>query len=248
VLFLVSVLIVISFVGRKLISKLPKYTNEILAGATALLAIATMFLAGAANRQLRIMENDQRPWVKVDTEIADSLVFWVGGPAIMPLRFVLANVGKSPAFNVRLASLGYLIFVGHNDPHKEQHEKCEWLRDQPLDNPARGSVLFPGDRVPWDQMGGAFTSGVAFSSTDIQKIPVREDKQRHLEIWIIGCADYIFGEAKLHHQTGFIYQLAQIIPREGMQPALTFGIVPQGTISPSQLRLFPSPSSGGQTD
>jgi hypothetical protein len=73
---------------------------------------------------------------------------------------------------------------------------------------------------------------------------VGEDDQRHLDIWIIGCADYVFfGEPKQHHQTGFIYRVGQIIPREGMQPALTFGIVPQGTIPPDRLRLFPSPSA-----
>jgi hypothetical protein len=215
------------------------YANEIATVATALLALGTFYLARDAGRQIRTMENDQRPWVKVEPEIAGRLEFIVGGFGNLPLRFTLTNVGKSPAFNVTVVPWGFLSFQGHNDPLKELRARCDWLRDQPLDNPARGSVLFPGDRVPWDQLG---VSAVGFSPDDIQKSVVQENDQRHLYIWIIGCADYMFGEPKQHHQTGFIYRLGQIIPREGMQPALTFGIVPQATVSRKQLRLWLNPA------
>jgi hypothetical protein len=216
------------------------YANPIAAVATALLALATLYLARDAGRQITIMEDDQRPWVKVETEIAGPLEFIIGGFGNLPLRFTLTNVGKSPAFNVTLVPWGFLVFQGHNDTHKEQRERCGSRRDQPLDNPARGSVLFPGDHLLWDQLGA---SGVGYSPDEIQKGLVDENGQRDLHIWIIGCADYVFGEPKRHHQTGFIYSLGRIIPREGMEPALTFGIVPQGTISRDQLRLFPSPSA-----
>jgi hypothetical protein len=222
----------------------PRFT----AFLTLLLALATAALAFVAYRQTRIMENDQRPWIKVEVEIASPLDFTVGGWGIMRLRLTLTNVGKSPAFNVRLAHWGFLNFEGHNDPHKEQRERCERFRGEPLDNPARGSVLFPGDHLPWDRMGGAFTSGIAFPPDEIRKGLVEENGLGHLNISIFGCADYVFSALRQHHQTGFNYSLAQIIPREGMPAALTFGIAPQGSISADQLCLFPSPSASGQTD
>jgi len=216
--------------------------------ATVILAMATAYLAWDADRQIGIMENDQRPWIKVETEIAGPFDFHAGGLANLPLRFTLTNVGKSPAFNIRLGAWGYLIFPGHNDPHKEQAQRCEWLRGQPLDNPARGSTLFPGDRVPWDQLGGAFTSGIGFTQDEILKGVVEENGLGRLNISFFGCADYVFGASRRHHQTGFIYNLALVVPREGMQPGLTFSIVPQGNISQDHLRLFLSPSASGQTD
>ena len=245
VLALFTLTVVICLLSWKVIAYIFKnfvvtYANTILAVATALLALATLNLARDAGRQITIMEDDQRPWVKVETEIAGPLEFIIGGFGNLPLRFTLTNVGKSPAFNFTLVPWGFLVFQGHDDPQKEQRERCGRWRDQSLDNPARGSVLFPGDHLVWDQLG---VRGVGFSPDEMQKGLVDENGQRDLHIWVIGCADYVFGEPKRHHQTGFIYSLGQIIPREGMEPALTFGIVPQGTISRDQLRLFPSPSA-----
>lgn len=221
--------------------------HQVTAFATLLLAFGTAWLARDASRQIGIMENDQRPWIKVETEIAGPLDF-THGFVYMPLRLTLANVGKSPAFNIRPGVWGSLAFSGHNDPQKEQAQTCARFRGEPLDNPARGFILFPGDRVPWEQMGGGHMSGVGFSPQDIQRNLVDENGRKVLGIWILGCVDYVFGEPTQHHQTGLIYSVGQIIPREGMEPALTFSIAPQGSIPSDKLRLILSPSGSGQTD
>jgi len=206
--------------------------------------------------QARIMENDQRPWIKLEVAISGPLQFIPLALqlheerhlATMPLHITLSNVGKSPAFNIQVGIWGYLIYPGHNDPNRNQTLSCEGIRTQPLDNPARGAVLFPGDSVPWDRAGGMFTSVVGFTPDEIRKVPADANGQRNLDVWIFGCADYILSDTKTHHQTGFMYRLAQITPREGMQPLLLFGVVSGVNIAADQLILVPSPSASGQTD
>jgi hypothetical protein len=114
------------------------------------------------------MENDQRPWIKVEAQISSPLDFTTNF-GTMRLRIILTNVGKSPAFNIQPAVWGFLVSAVHINPNKEQTHRCERLKQEPLDNAAKGFVLFPGDRIPWDQMGGEFTSGIGFSPQDIQR-------------------------------------------------------------------------------
>jgi hypothetical protein len=99
-------------------------------------------------------------------------------------------------------------------------------------------------------MGGAITSSLGFMPDDIQQGVFEENGEKQLVIWFFGCADYVFAASQQHHQTGFIYRIMQVTPREGMPSALTNIIVPrpQGRILPDQLRLFLSPSASGQTD
>jgi hypothetical protein len=169
------------------------------------------------------------------------------GLGILPIGFTFINVGRSPAFNTQLGVWGFLDFPGHTDLFGEQKERCERLRHQPFDNPARGMLLFPDEsRNEKDAaFGGSLVPGI--SETDIQRSGIANGK-KELDIWIYGCADYTYGVGEVHHQTGFVYRLGRIIDRPGMNAAISFGITRDTVIPADHLELFPSPSASGQTD
>jgi hypothetical protein len=166
--------------------------------------------------QLKAMEADQRPWIKIEATIAGPLTFFEPvGFADMPMHFMLTNVGHSPAFNVRLTAWSFLLSLNHHELEREWGERCENFKRTPLDNPARGMILFPCDQLPWDQ------SGIGLTPDDIKKNIIDEGGNKGLDVWIYGCADYVFGEPKAHHQTGFVYRLGHLIPSKGVM-ALSF--------------------------
>src|ERR1700732_824511 len=162
-------------------------------------------------RQLDAMEADQRPWIKIGPTIAGPLSFHEpAGFADMPIRFMLTNGGHSPAFNVQLTAWSFLLSLNHHDLETEWKERCENFKRTPLDNPARGMILFPSDQLPWSQ------SGIGLLPADINKYTIDEGGKKGLDVWIYGCADYVFGEPQAHHQTGFVYSLGHLIPSQGV--------------------------------
>jgi hypothetical protein len=193
-------------------------------------------------RQLDAMEADQRPWIKIEATIAGPLTFFEpAGFADMPMHFILTNVGHSPAFNVRLTAWSFLLSLNHHDLEREWEERCENFKRIPLDNPARGMILFPSDQMPWSQ------SGIGLTPDDINKNTIDEGGKKGLDVWIYGCADYVFGEPQAHHQTGFVYRLGHLTPGKGVI-ALSFRFEPHGTFPAESLTLSPSPSASGQTN
>jgi hypothetical protein len=192
--------------------------------------------------QLKAMEADQRPWIKIEATIAGPLTFFEPvGFAGMPMHFMLTNVGHSPAFNVRLTAWSFLLSLNHHDLEREWGERCENFKRTPLDNPARGMILFPSDQLPWDQ------SGIGLTPDDIKKNIIDEGGNKGLDVWIYGCADYVFGEPKAHHQTGFVYRLGHLIPSKGVM-ALSFRFEPHGTFPAESMTLTSSQSASGQTN
>lgn len=99
--------------------------------------------------QLDAMEADQRPWIKVEPNVGELPVDLTHGVGGLPFHanYKLTNTGHSPAFNVRVAPYSFVPTEGKYDMFAEQHERCEQSRTEPLDNWARGYILFPGDSV-----------------------------------------------------------------------------------------------------
>lgn len=197
---------------------------------------------GVMQNQLAVMVADQRPWIKVEATIAGPFTFFEpAGFADMPRHFTLTNVGHSPAFNVRLTAWSFLLSLNHHDLEREWEERCENFKRIPLDNPARGMILFPSDQMRWNQ------SGIGLAPDDINKNTIDEGGEKGLDVWIYGCADYVFGEPKAHHQTGFVYRLGHLTPSKGVM-ALSFRFEPHGTFPAESLTLSTSQSASGQTD
>ena len=214
--------------------------------------------ATAARDQVSIMIAERRPWLKIEperiiqyrstnypnlSEINDEF-----SRGFFDVVFKITNVGHAPAFNVQFHMWAFVPFEGHNDVLTEQHERCERLRKSPLDNPARGVIIFPGDHIIDTDLGmGGHLIG-AISIGDVKQ-STRERGHPSFMAHLYGCADYTFevGE-KHHHQTGMMYMLAHTFPREGLLDGISFGFDPSENMPGEAIKMYPLPSSSGQTD
>jgi hypothetical protein len=221
--------------------------NSVIAVGGIISAIIFYNQLSVMQGQLKAMETDQRPWIKVEAEISQGLQVH-GGDGILPTKFTLTNVGHTPAFNVQLEVWGFVSVPGV-DIMAEQKERCERVRNQPLDNPARGAILFPGDSMDPSRYSFGASLVPHFSPEDV-KNGLIDDGTGHktISFWVYGCIDYAFGTPARHHQTGFIYTVARLIDRPGLPQGMSLGIDPTEATPADHLRLFPSPSASGQTD
>lgn len=244
--------------------KIVRYTGWLQLYTLALF-VATLLLFSAAvvtaiilhntddkiNRQLGLMEADLRPWIKVETEVYQDLDLRQGSGAI-PIKFILVNVGKSPAFNVEILPRPFLLFDGHTDLFGEQKDLCKVARDErqnnsrDIINAGRGIFIFPNERIPWERFGGIIGTGPI--PDDLKKYSRTVDGKREIDLWIFGCVTYDFGRPDTVHQTGFVYRIARIISRQGLGSAMSFIINPDEIVPKDLLLLFPNPSADGVTN
>jgi hypothetical protein len=102
----------------------PLTVHHVIAVATLVWAFGTVWLAYNAYIQIEVMENDQRPWIKVDVKPINSFRFRPDGSGFLPLEITLSNVGRSPAFNIQPGAWGFLFTDKHRDIAQEQQERC----------------------------------------------------------------------------------------------------------------------------
>jgi hypothetical protein len=227
--------------------------TAVIMGLTISLSIDSNRQASTANEQFRIMKGqlaamqaDERPWLRVEVTPGDLLTF--GTSAVEPFpdlmfgpHVKITNVGKSPAFNAQLVLLGYAITPNHSDPYAGQKEACDRERSTPLDNPARGHVLFPGDF--FDEGAGIGKYIVGFMGpTNVNFFTKEKDGSLSIVFYVIGCADYAFGDPPNHHQTGFVYEVYRMTSTSG-QPTFDNRFTVGQTIDPGRIKLVPGPSS-----
>jgi hypothetical protein len=102
----------------------------------------------ALERQLTLLELDQRPWVSMRTAVPWSPLVITENSAEIVVQFVVRNSGKSPARFVRAE--GSFFFALANEQGVAplatiygQWASCAALRDQPMTSRA-GIAVFPG--------------------------------------------------------------------------------------------------------
>jgi hypothetical protein len=139
------------------------------------------------------MQDEQRPWIKVDPETVGALsLFDAGGKpyGFLYVTFKLTNVGKRPAFNVQLLLWGFVPRKDH-DVLTAEKDRCGKAEIQPLDNPNRGAVIFLGDHVLDSDLTppGKILAGV--SPEDITQ-SIKEGDGKTFQLEIFGCANYTF--------------------------------------------------------
>jgi hypothetical protein len=86
-----------------------------------------------------------RPWVRIDPEIAGELIFGTDDVSI-PIRVTLKNIGKSPAFNVRF----YCELYGDITVASKNARDCVHNRFSRL--VALGDILFPDDEINYPRL------------------------------------------------------------------------------------------------
>jgi hypothetical protein len=116
--------------------------------------------AGAALGQLKVMRDEQRPWIKVEPdEIGDFFVSnGLGTPqADLIAHFKLTNVGRAPAFHVRFF---VWAFVSSFEPENknvatEQQRRCEAVRHGHPDADTWAAMIFPENHIVDTDLGPA---------------------------------------------------------------------------------------------
>jgi hypothetical protein len=175
------------------------------AHAAKVAADAALKQTEAMQRQLVLMETDQRPWLKAQFEILKPLIFDSNGLQLTSSGKTL-NVGKFPALNAQLYPL---IVISGEDVTKTQKEFCENIRNSRQDK--SGAVIFPGDNI----INSPITRGFSWEEINRGKTMLRFDspdfKRDLLGIVLTGCVVYSLPGHKdsMPRITGFGYLLRQ---------------------------------------
>ena len=161
--------------------------------------------ADAGRKQLAVMQDAQRAWIKIKPRFDGGLgIMQSDVDAIgLPLNYSLENIGHRPAFHISVQS--WMVSSPRNI-ESILAQKCNALK-APLDSqPGASRVLFPGDSVEdWNKIPiGKITVYAAETTANMMK---NADPNGQFQIWIIGCAAYDFGDTSERHHTGFIYRL-----------------------------------------
>lgn len=163
----------------------------------------------------REFEMSERPWVYVDTALLKPLTYDVNG-ANITMRFILHNVGHSPATNTQINMVAYAEGAPNHasDPLVEQKKLCDPMRSYPPSAHEGGFTLFPA------QISAVEDMTVTISRREISDTQLAQMNRSRLKKpidflspIIVGCIDYrVEFSPTVHHQTGFIFSLLATKP------------------------------------
>jgi hypothetical protein len=204
---------------------------------TAVVAGAAIYSAWVFHEQLKAMQNQfeltDRPWIKVEPQVASPITFTGEGSLNVSATFVLDNVGHSVATDVTVQANVFAPKRGKEEltePLERQKKLCEKVEPNPLT-----ITLFPGDVK---QPSGSWQ----ISRQDIEAniMPSQPGEILHppgrriLPVFLYGCVDYRFSTLPKHHQTGFIYSIVRTDPK---YPSVPFVIIVDQTLPVSNIGL-----------
>ena len=180
----------------------------ILADRTARIsAIAARRAANAARNQVNIAEQSlvagQRPWISIDIRINGDLIFDANGNARVHLLFILKNIGRSPATNVRINPYTFLHSPKRLDVLAEYQNFCAITQMRP-DN-MMTYTLFPEEtkQIPRFE---TISSDQIIEACQAWKETTSQD-WKFIAPNIVGCVSYKIAFDDKQHHTGFITEL-----------------------------------------
>jgi hypothetical protein len=182
-----------------------------IAGVLIALGLAGMTLRSLFifNGQLQEMRNQtdisERPWLSVEAEPVNGLMFVNGRQPVFVLKLSTRNVGKSIAKDIQADAKMFPIEPGMPvaiDAAQKQGELC----DHPQRAPIGLFDLFPSDKPDVRELDISSTvSDVAAQATKIN-FP---DGSSHdfVGFYVVGCVSYRASFGTSYHQTRFAYHL-----------------------------------------
>jgi hypothetical protein len=165
--------------------------------ATQQASSAAKSTAEATARQLEL---SQRPWISIDTSIESPLTFTSAGGAQVSVKFVIRNVGSTPAKGLSVEPKLSIASRGEHDPVMERSKVCEENR---MRESGSDGTLFPK---------GELTKSVTFLA-DAWDIVKETSRTGSFAPVVIVCASYrsTFDDSA-RYTTGVIYFLRRIDP------------------------------------
>jgi hypothetical protein len=200
----------------------------------------------AAKQSAEIAEKSlvaaNRPWIKVDIQIGGAIAYNVNG-ANFKIRYILKNIGNSPATNVWTHPTVTLMHPNRSEPFSPRDEMRKLianLKDRP---PAPfGFALFPGDTAVQDITVSVSNEEIKRATTLIEAIYPT----------ILGAVEYRSGFDDKPHETGFIFEIRRNdVPRpsttaKNRSPAAIW--VDEGDVPAGEIILVRSILDGGYAD
>lgn len=189
-------------------AKIEKRSNAAaiaLAGVAFLLVVAAAGFAGmsflewrAIDGQLRQTAEHRRAWVYATPTLSGPMII-KGHEVSLPVRYRLENTGEEPAVDTRIASA--IVPEAASDIAFLQRSLCARLRAE-TDAAAGRNSVFPKQSLDIIR--------VEDTGADIVNGQLSKQARADLPFWWIGCVDYkSFGKPE-HHQTAFIYEIAEL--------------------------------------
>jgi hypothetical protein len=139
--------------------------------------------------------------------LPDGLVFSPDSPfGFLALHVLATNVGRAPAFNVRVGAwplYGYAQKIP--DLKAYEHNMCASLDTYPddlqmADNAGYAATIFPNDSVSFDE------ATVEYAQEDVERYSRGAESPKTFQPWFYGCIRYTFPGSKVRHQTGFVFR------------------------------------------
>jgi hypothetical protein len=208
------------------------FFTGVLAFATVGLGVATIGLYLAGEKQIAVGRQSAdaakksadaslvalRPWISCKVEIAGPLTYTTTGDAQFEVRFIVRNVGHSPAFGVRLTPFLNLLSTKHEQSILILQRMAQHNRDLGID----ATVLMIPGGIP---MGGAELGLILFPRETHRfnyRIPIRRGEieksfedirpNRHFFPEVFGLVAYTYPLADVRADTGFICSLENRSP------------------------------------
>jgi len=224
-------------VGRGLAASLRWIDNHnglLTAAATVAIAVLTYYVVQftseqgkITNRQLAVMEADQRPWIKTDLSFASDLTY-SDNRMDVTLHYVLKNVGRSPALSVsgypklRPTYLSpFWLPTGGSwidlvNPLREIRNFCDDIASkvtQITEMSPWGDIIYPGDTIEHDESVGLDISDIKPELPSINSFNWFNQKpQPTAPVLVLFCIDYQAGVGGRHHQTADYFVLSRKSP------------------------------------
>lgn len=185
-----------------------------------------------------------RPWIKVDIQVGGPIFYNVNG-VNFTLKYILQNIGHSPATNVWVSPRAVYPILSeieprHLSPRDEMQKVISHLKTRPPS--PLGFALFPNDIIIQDITVSISQDEIKRTTQLIEAIyPV-----------IVGAVDYRIDFDEKSHQTGFTVEIRRSnFPRpattaKNRAPEVIW--VDEGDIPAEEVRLFRSFIHGGYAD
>jgi len=163
---------------------------------TIAIAVAAFWTAFIFERQLSLMRDADRPWIRVDVSINSPLTYENKGVHV-GFDIIPRNVGRSPAQIVWISPKLTPAFMG-DDLSEIQKRICE--NSRPPHEGILSYLLFAGDHYVQPTV-------LEVSDEDIKahwgKLPLGVGPPDPIPLRLVGCVDYTYEPSPRHHQTGF---------------------------------------------
>lgn len=180
----------------------------------------------ANQEQLASTERSFRPWISISPKIESALV-WNELEASLTLAITIRNVGKEPAFDVRVRSKELAAGTGRRSVAEEMALLRKAIRRVPIPHEPKGIVLFPDETSAQKQVLHFLARDADLASRSTGADPV--------QFCVLICIDYRSAAPGRWHQTAAAFSIVKTPATEGKPGRFSIG----ETVSADFMDLFP---------